>query len=62
MTLTATAPPAIIADICEVLSLSNVTTIYISLFAHTPYKVVHRKCYCIQTEYIKYNNTIKIYK
>ena len=27
--------------------------IYISLFAHTSYKVVHRKCNCIQTEYIK---------
>ena len=27
--------------------------IYISLFAHTSYKVVHRKCNCIQTEYKK---------
>ena len=27
--------------------------IYISLFAHTSYKVVHRKCNCIQTEYMK---------
>ena len=35
--------------------------IYISLFAHTSYKVVHRKCNCIQTEYKKDNNTIKIY-
>ena len=37
--------------------------IYISLFAHTSYKVVHRKCNCIQTEYIKrIYNTIKIYE
>ena len=27
--------------------------IYISLFTHTSYKAVHRKCNCIQTEYIK---------
>ena len=26
---------------------------YISLFAHTSYKVVHRKSNCIQTKYIK---------
>ena len=38
--------------------------IYISLFAYTSYKVVHRKCNCIQTEckklkkLLKYINTI----
>ena len=29
------------------------STIYISLFAYTPYKVVHRKCKCIQTKYLQ---------
>ena len=34
-------------------ALAYADDIYISLFAHTSYKVVHRKCNCIQTEYIK---------
>ena len=34
-------------------SVCSAVTIYIYLFAHTSYKVVHRKCNCIQTEYIK---------
>ena len=48
--------------ICALLTMSEeagrsdlpyTLSLYISLFEHTSYRVVHRKCNCIQTEYIK---------